>query len=148
MYMKKKRLLLGLVLLFVAVIGYMACSNNNEVSEDIDSSMLYDFYDSKISSAIERFSSIDNLPKWIQNLVAEPEKHRDERVPGLEGYGMRIYQCNWKNNVYYFIWEVGKSCIYCDALYHVDGTLVNWQSIEEIHQFKSECSAWVCIYSF
>ena len=99
MYMKKKRLLFGLVLLFAAVIEYTACSNNNEVSEDIDPSMLYDFYDSKISSATERFPSIDSLPKWIQNLVAEPEKHRDERVPGLEGYGMRIYQCNWKKHI-------------------------------------------------
>lgn len=145
--MKKKELLICVVFLFAAVSGFMACNNNNEVSEIIDPSVLYDFYDSNITGSTDKKTSVDSLPKWIQDLVAEPEKHRDEIVEGLLGYNMRIYQLTWNNEVYYFIWEAGKSCPYCDALHHADGTIVKWQSVDEILKFKSECSSWVCIYS-
>lgn len=146
--MKKRNLLIGIVFMMAAISGFMSCSNNNEVSEDIDPSCLYDLYDSIITSSTEEKIPIDNLPKWIQDFVAEPEKHREEIVAtGLLGYNLRIYQCYWENEVYYFIWEAGKSCIYCDALHHTDGSLVIWKSLNEIQKFKSECLSWVCIYS-
>lgn len=145
--MKKKRLFIGTMFLFTSIAGFVACSNKNDISEEIDTSVLYDFYDSRITNSTDEKPSLDSLPEWIQDLVAEPEKHRDEIIEGLWGYNMRIYQLIWNNEVYYFIWEAGKSCTYCDALHHADGTLVKWQSSDEILRFKSECSSWDCIYS-
>jgi hypothetical protein len=86
--------------------------------------------------------SLDLLPEWIAEKVKPVEELGDL-------YHMfSVYQCMWKGNLYYFIFDPLKSCIYCDSVYYPDGKVVEWEDEEQTQAFGRESTDWILLYRY
>ena len=61
-------------------------------------------------------------------------------------FAPKVYQCKWKDEIYYFIPDIGESCYYCNAVFRSDGMMVEWNSKDETIDFVSNSSSWKCIF--
>ena len=145
----KKNAYLFMVCLFLLIAGIAttACSSDDE-PKAYDESNLNMLIETRVSGASQNAQPNGELPEWIQEWVQEKTafiiKYK-EYYKDFPDTGFKIYQCKWKDHLFYFIPNDLNSCYYCSSVYDSDGTMVEWDGIEEVADFCSNSTSWLCI---
>lgn len=141
----KKLLLMMSVLLSLGM--FCACSSDDE-EKVYDESRLNMLIETRVGGASQNTQPYDELPSWIQEWIQEKTafivKNKDY-YKDFPDTGFKIYQCKWKGQLFYFIPNYLNSCYYCSSVYDADGTMVEWESIEDVADFCSNSTTWECI---
>jgi hypothetical protein len=133
----KKNLFVSLFVISMTTLGILACSSDSDHVEVDGMNITAPFVTAEIDTL-----SLDLLPEWIAEKVKPVEELGDL-------YHMfSVYQCMWKGNLYYFIFDPLKSCIYCDSVYYPDGKVVEWEDEEQTQAFGRESTDWILLYRY
>ncbi|MDO8930188.1 MAG: hypothetical protein Q7W54_14530 [Bacteroidota bacterium] len=116
---------------FIFMILFCACSENEYSVEEKLSE--------KMNSATSDIILVAEMPDWLQIKI-----HDIEKIPLVEA---KAYQCEWKNQTVYFIYNNFNSCLMCDA-YHTDGNKIIFKDDGESDDFTSTSKNWKLIWSF
>lgn len=133
----KKNVFVSLFVISMTTLGVLACSSDsdNVGADGIETTEPF------VTAEIDTLS-LDLLPEWIAEKVKPVEELGDH-------YHMfSVYQCMWKGNLYYFIFDPLKSCIYCDSVYYHDGKVVEWEDEEQAQAFDRESTDWRLLYGY
>ena len=57
----------------------------------------------------------------------------------------KVYQCKWKSQTVYNIYNIFSSCILCDT-YYADGSRIEWVKVADAEDFCDKSTDWKCIY--
>ena len=142
MIMKKQLLMISL---FFALGMFCACSDDDGTSKEYSESDIDLLLETKIGSANQNVQNVDGLPGWLQKRLSYVTKNIDlyKEFPELT---FSVYQCEWKGKVFYFIPNPLESCFYCNTVFRSDGTMIEWNSIDQTIDFATNSSSWECIY--
>ena len=135
--MKKNRFLCFSLLLLSLTLG--SCSNESDSDNEVSVVEPY-------TRAEVNLKSIEELPDWLVEILKKVESTNAKA--GFQASLMTIYQCKWKGEVYYFVYNGVKSCIYCDSVFYADGHLLEWEYPEQACEFTRESTDWVRIYDW
>ena len=127
---------------------FCACSSDDDSSTTYNEADLQKMVETRMGSANQNNLPYDELPGWIQEWVQEKTafviKYKDYYKDFPET-NLKIYQCKWKEKLFYFIPDILNSCYYCGSVYGSDGTMIKWNGIEEVADFCSNSTSWECI---
>jgi hypothetical protein len=141
--MRKRVLILMSLLLSLGLLS--ACGSSDDNSTAYDESDISMLMKTRANNANQGLLPVEELPEWIQEKLSYYVKDIDfyKESPNL---APKVYQCKWKDEIYYFIPNVLESCYYCNTVFHSDGMMVEWNSVDETIDFVSNSSSWKCIF--
>jgi hypothetical protein len=84
------------------------------------------------------------LPDWLVKVIEEREAE-DAKIGVKGNFSTPIYQFSWKGEKFYFVYDNYDSCVTCNSVFHLDGTMYKW-SVTEIEDFVTNSTDWACIY--
>ena len=133
----KKNVFVSFFVISMMTLGVLACSSDSDNVGADGIETTEPFATAEIDTL-----SLDLLPKWIAEKVKKIEEL------GNLYHTFSVYQCMWNGNLYYFIFDPLKSCIYCDSVYYPDGKVVEWEDGEQTQAFDHESTDWKLLYGY
>lgn len=141
--MKNKLVLMTSMLLWLGFLCACRSSDDNSIAyKESDINMLMK---TRTNNANQGMLLVEELPEWIQEKLSFVIKDI-EFYKEYPDFAPKVYQCKWKDEIYYFIPDIGESCYYCNAVFRSDGMMVEWNSKDETIDFVSNSSSWKCIF--
>ena len=131
-----KKSLFFLLMAFSAICFVTtSCSNN---SDEVNDGVLGNT-PRLMKEAPTSLMAKKDLPDWLAEKVTNLEKD----VPPMSVY--KVYQCKWKSQTVYNIYNNFSSCILCDT-YYADGSRIEWEKAADAEDFCDKSTDWKCIY--
>ena len=117
-------------MVLVLSVGMTGCRSDDEVNEVKANDISLSFMNATYGEV-----SQSDLPIWISTMIDQINRNYSENkdINKVIDYSTylttqpSIYQCKWNDKVYYFIYSMFKSCVYCDSVFYPDGNVVNWE---------------------
>ena len=124
---------------------FSSCSSSDENSTAYNESEISMLMKTRTNNANQGILPLEELPEWIQEKLSIVVMNINfyKEFPDL---APKVYQCKWKDEIYYFIPNNEESCYYCNAVFRSDGMMVEWNSIDETIDFVSNSSSWKYIF--
>ena len=140
-------------MVLVLSVGMTGCRSDDEEKE-VNEVKANDISLSFMNATYGEVSQSD-LPIWISTMIDQINRNYSENkdINKVIDYSTylttqpSIYQCKWNDKVYYFIYSMFKSCVYCDSVFYPDGNVVNWESTEQTIDFVDNSTDWRCIFN-
>ena len=133
----KEFLSISVMVLSAACFAMTSCSGEDGGSQ-VDTEVLGNIPQFRDSSSTVLISKED-MPSWLNEKTIELEKD----VPQMAIY--KLYQCNWRSQTIYCIYNNFSSCMLCETFY-ADGRKVEWAKTTDAEDFCKNSSCWKCIY--